>query len=77
MEYEIGDRVSVILDGPQPQWVRERKDEIERSGTVVAMPGGVVYNVELDDPPDPNIPILTAVHPDRLSRAERKESCPF
>ncbi|MDA1349156.1 MAG: hypothetical protein O3A47_09905 [Chloroflexi bacterium] len=48
MPYEIGDRVVVKL--PTDWKVRDLKGKVEGLGTMVEKPGGVVYNVQLDEP---------------------------
>ena len=58
MAYEIGDRV-IIIKLLQNHQVRDLKGRTEATGTVVAKPGGVVYDVLFDDPPDPNYNTLT------------------
>ncbi len=56
-KYKIGDRVRVQL---HPDYkVRDLKGRSDATGTIVETPGNIVYNVLLDDPPDPAFNTLT------------------
>ena len=48
MPYEVGDRVIARL--PTDWRMKDLKGRTEALGTVVEKPGGVVYNVLLDEP---------------------------
>jgi hypothetical protein len=48
--YEIGDRVIVNLRGLVILGVDDLGSRTEAGGTVVEKPGGVLYNVLLDEP---------------------------
>jgi hypothetical protein len=50
MPYEIGDRVIVNLVGLVSLGVDDVGSRTEAAGTVVEKPGGVLYNVLLDEP---------------------------
>ena len=50
MPFDIGNRVIVNLEGLETQQLPDRGDQIEATGTVVGKPGGLVYDVHLDEP---------------------------
>lgn len=57
LAYLIGDRVKVKLHFNHQ--VRDLKGRSEAVGEIIETPGGLVYNVLLDDPPDPKFNTLT------------------
>ena len=57
LTYQIGDRVKVKLHADHK--VPDLKGRSEAVGTIVETPGGLVYNVLLDEPPDPRFNTLT------------------
>ena len=66
MAYEIGDRVVVNLKGMVILGVTDLAGQTEALGTVVDKPGGVLYNVRLDDPLPPAVESLNFVGGGRL-----------
>lgn len=55
--YSIGDRVEIEL--VETSQVRDLGGQETGTGRIVEMPGGVVYNVLLDEPPSPDFNMLT------------------
>lgn len=66
MPYDIGDRVTVDLRGLVLLGAPELGGRTEAIGTVVARPGGLLYNVHLDEPLAPGYDTLTFVGGVRL-----------
>ena len=64
LKYKIGDRVRVKLY-TDPK-VTDLKGLTNATGMIVETPGNVVYNVLLDDPPDPNFNTLTYLGEDDI-----------
>ena len=64
LRHGVGDRVRVKLIADHK--VADLKGRSEASGTIVETPGGVVYNVLLDDPPDPRFNTLTYLGDDMI-----------
>ena len=56
-KYNVGDRVKVRL--PVTFQVPDLQGQTEALGVIVETPGGVVYNVMVDNPPDPRYKLLT------------------
>jgi len=57
LTYQVGDRVKVKLYADHK--VPDLKGRSEAAGTIVETPGGLVYNVLLDEPPDARFNTLT------------------
>ena len=66
MSYEIGDRVIVDLRGRIVLGLPDHGGKTEAIGTVVDRPGGVLYNVRLDEPLAPGVDTLTFIGEARL-----------
>ena len=67
MAYEIGDRVVVNLEGMLILGASRQTGKTEAPGTVVDKPGGVLYNIRLDEPLPPNVEKIDFVGGSRLS----------
>lgn len=70
MPYEIGDRVAVDLKGMVLLGAPDLRGRTQAIGTVVAKPGGLLYNVRLDEPLAPGFDTLTFVGGVRLKPIE-------
>jgi len=70
MPYDIGDRVVVDLRGLIVLGVSDLGGRTEAIGTVVEKPGGVLYNVRLDEPLPPDQGTITFIGVNRLSPLE-------
>lgn len=57
LQYKIGDRVRVKLHANHK--VPDLRGRSEAVGTIIETPGDIVYNVLLDDPPNPQFNTLT------------------
>ena len=55
MAYEVGDRVIVDLQVILVLGVSDFEGKTEAAGTIIDRPGGVLYNVRLDDPLPPDV----------------------
>ena len=66
MPYEVGERVVVDLRGLVILGVDDLGRRTEASGTVVEKPGGVLYNVLLDEPLSESVDKITFVGGSRL-----------
>ncbi len=66
MAYEIGDRVTVNLKGLMVLGASDFSDRDETSGTVVDKPGGILYNIRLDEPLPPNVATIDFIGGSRL-----------
>ena len=66
MAYEIGDRVIVNLRGLTVLGATDLSGRTETSGTVVDKPGGILYNIRLDEPLPPNVESIDFVGGSRL-----------
>ena len=66
MAYEIGDRVIVNLRGLVVLGATDLSGRDESSGTVVDKPGGILYNIRLDEPLSPNVESIDFVGGSRL-----------
>jgi hypothetical protein len=70
MPYDIGTRVIVDLRGLVLLGSPDLRGRTEAIGTVVDRPGGVLYNVRLDEPLAPGLETLTFVSGRRLRPME-------
>ena len=61
MPFEVGDRVIVDLQGLVILQAPDHGGKTEAIGTVVDRPGGMLYNVHLDEPLAPGVDRLTFV----------------
>lgn len=66
MAYEIGDRVIVNLVGLMVLGVTDLSGRTETPGTVVDKPGGILYNIRLDEPLPPNVQSIDFIGGSRL-----------
>ena len=66
MAYEIGDRVIVNLRGLLVLGATDLSGRNETSGTVVDKPGGILYNIRLDEPLPPNVATIDFIGGSRL-----------
>ena len=66
MAYEIGDRVIVNLRGLMVLGATDLAGRTETSGTVIDKPGGILYNIRLDEPLPPNVETIDFVGGSRL-----------
>ncbi len=66
MAYEIGDRVIVNLQGLMVLGVTDLSGKTEASGTVVDKPGGILYNIRLDEPVPVDVATIDFVGGSRL-----------
>ena len=69
MPFNVGDRVVVDLRQLVVLGVGDMGDKTEATGTVVDRPGGVLYNVRLDEPLAPGNETINFIGGSRL-RAE-------
>ena len=63
-KYQVGDRVKVKLTTDTK--VYDLKGRLDAVGTIVDVPGKIVYNVRLDDPSDPDYNTLTYLTDDYI-----------
>ena len=70
MPYDVGDRVVVDLQGLIILGVSDLGGRTEAIGTVVEKPGGVLYNVHLDEPLSPDRDTITFIGGNRLRPLE-------
>ena len=66
MPYEIGERVIVNLQGMVILGVDDLGSRTESAGVVVEKPGGVLYNIRLDQPLSAGVDTINFVGGKRL-----------